>query len=337
MFNRDRHRTQLTHLAIALAVVVGSVAYAQPGDQSFEEPDPQAGLLATPQVPPMEVAPVDATQGLPGNASPVPQPAMIREGAVLSQRVGVLRRLRGGGWAFLSAAADGSHLALILLPSTRLTEMTRLMESTDDPIGFEVSGQVYAYRGRNYLLPTRFHTMAIADIPVTPAPRQAPATAGAAPFDERTSQPSSTPSIDDLLADVEERSGTSREALPQDEEHVADPATNDAAHGLAMLREGTVVNARLGRLRPSTTAGGSGWMLVTDADADTPGDAFSTLPLLLMPCQNLQGMERLVSEFGDNLRFTVSGVVYIAEGQNHLLPTMYLVELDRSGNLTSAQ
>lgn len=78
-------------------------------------------------------------------------------------------------------------------------------------------------------------------------------------------------------------------------------------------------------------------MLLTDADVDAGGDSAATVPLLLMPCQNLSGMERLITEHGDSLRFIVSGVVYVSGGQNHLLPTMYLVELDRSGNLTSAQ
>ncbi|MCA9292446.1 MAG: hypothetical protein KDA20_01385 [Phycisphaerales bacterium] len=328
-------------LVLALVTTSG-VACGQSADPKTVDPSLaiEAEQLAKPQAPPMEVAPADAVPGLLGDASPVPQPALIREGAVLSQRVGVLRRLRGGGWAFLSAAPDGSRLALVLLPSTRLTEMTRLVESTNDPIGFEISGQVYAYRGRNYLLPTRFHTTASQDAPLEHQPsssKPTPAAEDTSPFGEGVQGLRSTPSIDELLADVEERSGVATPLPAILEEGGADTASNDAAHGLAMLREGTVVSARLGRMRPSTVAGGSGWMLIADADADTAGDALTTLPLLLMPCQNLQGMERLVGEYGDALRFTVSGVVYVFEGQNYLLPTMYLVELDRSGNLTSAQ
>ena len=334
--------TWATHHLARLAapiVVAGLAAHQVAAQQSedAEEPlDEQAQHLAAPVAPPMEVSPADASTRALGQDSPVQQPTLIREGAVLNQRIGVLRRLRGGGWAFIAHSPIGERIALVLMPNTRLTEMTRMVDAAPDPIAFELSGQVFAYRGRNYLLASRFRattaetaqTAQIAQPPATPKTDNDP-------FTEQQT-PSGATSIDDLLAEVDDRSEPPAKA-PTDRARAEASLTEDTAHGLALLREGTVISARLGRLRPSTTASGSGWMLVADADADMMEDALAGVPLLLMPCQNLQGMERLVSDFGDRLRFTVSGIVHVYDGQNYLLPTMYLVELDRSGNLTSAQ
>jgi hypothetical protein len=340
--NRPLNRPFLRYAALIVAAIglPAAISNAQTGDDSLNTPalDKEAEQLSRPTPPPLEVAPADSSITI-NAAAPFPKPALIREGAVLSQRHGILRRMRSGGWAFLSTRPDdGSRIALILMPSTRLTEMTRLVESSPDPISFEVTGQVFAYQGRNYVLPTRFRTGSVDDIvPQSEAPSATPAPSSGNGLSSNGQQSDAEPTIDDLLATVEDRSGPQGESSAAPQSDMDESLATDSEHGLALLREGVVISARLGRLRPATTTAGSGWMLVADADADTGGDALATLPLLMLPCQNLTGMERLVADHGDTLRFTVSGVIYVYDGQNYLLPTMYLVELDRSGNLTSAQ
>ncbi len=109
------------------------------------------------------------------------------------------------------------------------------------------------------------------------------------------------------------------------------PGPTGAAEGTSarLLREGTFINARRGRLTRSVT----GELLFT-MDADGRGRADAAM--VLLPCQNLQGMERVVERAGESVTFTVSGQVFVYKGRNFLMPTLFQVNR-RPGEVTPAQ
>ncbi len=81
---------------------------------------------------------------------------LLREGAVLLDRRGRLRRDEGGAWMFVFDV-DASGLAdppMILLPCLLLERMEQYARIVGNAPSLLVSGHVHLYGGRNYLLPT---------------------------------------------------------------------------------------------------------------------------------------------------------------------------------------
>lgn len=82
---------------------------------------------------------------------------MLREGLVLASKRGRVDRA-GLGLVFTTDAGAGEGERpmppLILLPCLATDEIERLVDQRRGSVLFVLSGQVYAYDGRNYLLPT---------------------------------------------------------------------------------------------------------------------------------------------------------------------------------------
>ena len=78
------------------------------------------------------------------------------------------------------------------------------------------------------------------------------------------------------------------------------------------------------------------WSFVIDNDADV-APSRGDLPLALEPCLLLEEMEELVRVHGEQVALRVSGRVFVYQGENYLLPTMFLVDYDPSGNLVPGQ
>jgi len=91
-----------------------------------------------------------------------------------------------------------------------------------------------------------------------------------------------------------------------------------------LLPEGTIIVSRAGRMVRSDVGGE--WIFTFEADRDGHSDP----PMVLMPCRNLQRMERLVEERPDATRFLVSGQVFVYYGRNYLLPTVMQVPYERA-------
>lgn len=265
---------------------------------------------------------------------------LIREGAFVSEHQGLLRPLKGGGWAFVfDPDAEGNRLRpMVVQPGQRLTEMRRLVEASERPITFRVSGRVLVYNNRNYLLPTFYTTLAVGS-----REEVAPG------VDDRTDDPAlrefeglfedgtADPTLDEAIREVERLDRPSEVRVPRGSATPDDRASQEE-QASRLIREGIQITARVGRL---TRAPGGGWLITfdngPDAPAGTADGATLDTPMQVMPCLNLQGMQALAEQYGPQLRFTVSGTVYVYEGRNYLLPSMYIIEIDRTGNLTPGQ
>ena len=104
---------------------------------------------------------------------------LLREGSiVVSRRARMVRGREGTGWALVfdntaaptvvaatataastpppspASAPPSPDVPMILQPCQKLAEMERLALQFGDALTFTVSGQVFVFKGRNYLLPS---------------------------------------------------------------------------------------------------------------------------------------------------------------------------------------
>jgi len=147
---------------------------------------------------------------------------------------------------------------------------------------------------------------------------QPPATQGGA-GDTPASRPASNPSPDDVLGNMlkPRRTSGERELVPTEPPAVDKKSGPGSvapnAPALTVLREGTPIINRLGRL--SLGADGAPSEFVFESD----GQALRDPPLLLIPNLKLMIMEDVARGNTREPRFRVSGVVTEYRGRNYLL------------------
>lgn len=281
-------------------------------------------------------APVLAPMGRPGangrdaDAHDPLRPApgsLVREGAFIRNGRGRMVAGDGGAWVYIfDADARGkSEPPMILQPCIRLTEMRRLAEDKKETITFSISGQVFVYDGRNYLLPTHFTTVSAEDA----RSRELDAPEGAAPAStiREGAVQSDDPRAADLLREIQKEAEPGVGARPRI------PSSAAGAAPTSLLREGLTVVQRRGRVE---RIGGS-WVFLTDNGAQQRDETGADAPLRLSPCLILQEIERLVRERGERQAMSLSGQVFVYEDRNYLIPTVFQLEPDREGNLIPAQ
>lgn len=88
---------------------------------------------------------------------------LLPEGALLASRRGRLVRSDQGQWVFAFDAGTSAGSApavrdrpLVVLPCLALQDMERNAHRLGDSVAMTVSGRVYLYAGRNYIMPTMF-------------------------------------------------------------------------------------------------------------------------------------------------------------------------------------
>ena len=227
---------------------------------------------------------------------------------------------------------------MVVQPGLRLTEMRRLVEAAERPITFRVSGRVLVYKNRNYLLPTFYTTLAVGQrAAVAPGVDERTDDPALEDFEDLFAEPDADPTLDEAIEAVEQLDTPREVEVPRGPNTGGEESAADAASA-RLVREGVQITARTGRL---VRAPGAGRMMTFDNDTDdrsagADGAPLDT-PMEVLPCLSLQGMETLAEQYGQRLRFTVSGTVYVYDGRNYLLPTMYIIEIDRTGNLTPGQ
>jgi hypothetical protein len=108
-----------------------------------------------------------ASAGAPG-AAPANLPAarptvgrLLREGTFLVDRRGRMVRTANGDWTF-SFDADAQNQAdptMVLMPCQSLEAMEKLATRYGEALTLKVTGQVFVYKNRNYILPARFQVI----------------------------------------------------------------------------------------------------------------------------------------------------------------------------------
>lgn len=276
---------------------------------------------------------------------PAARTRLLREGSFVTGRHARLAR-EGREWSFVFDPQAGAPVlpAMIVFPGQRLTEMQRLVESRADPISFIITGEVFTYKDRNYILPIVFSV----DSGVKPdaQPRGATPAAPGGPDATRRAATGDDPAISDLISDVERGSGARRDIAPgEGRAGGAEPTTS-------ARREGELIKSRRGRVRRDSSGD---WLVTFDNDtapgaAPTPsvakGDPMPASPptpapvdppMGLLPCQTRARLEALASRASEALPVTLSGQVFLYDGQNFLLPTLFVVDYSDASGLRSAQ
>ncbi len=264
------------------------------------------------------------SEGLAPNDFAVRQAPLRREGTFLVRQRGSLVRLDSGDAAFVfhRDASGRTERPMILIQSQNLARLEQLAADSGEDAAFHVTGQVFVYRDRNYLLLT-----------VPPVPAGQPAAAPEAPKDpeEGTRPGDAEPTTAELIRALEVQRERPRSlGIP--------PVTNESAASSARPGsqaqdadpEGTIITrrrARLGRLSDGSTAA------VFDNDADSSPSI--DRPLALAPSLNSERMEFLASTRPEGLEFEISGRVLQYKGRNLLLPVMFRIH--PSGGLNRRQ
>ncbi len=281
---------------------------------------------------PIEVTPADG-RGMSIDDLRPPGARLVREGAFLTKRRGRLAQLSTGHWVYLfdKDATGGSEPPMIVSAGLRLSEMIRVTEARAGTVTFITSGEVFVYRNRNYFLIESFATVAV------------PVEHTAEEISER--EVADQDAIAALMrginvdADDTEQDPSVRSLLePFDTKRAERESRGAAGMGSSdqpanLRREGSMLVLQRGHLRRNREGR---WAFVIDNDADaepTKGD----IPMTLQPSLLLEELEDLVRVHGEQLALRVSGRLFVYEGENYLLPTMFLVDYDPSGNLTPGQ
>lgn len=236
---------------------------------------------------------------------------LLHEGAFLADQPGRLIKLEQGGSAFVfDRNAEGRATPpMAVLPCTTLMRMEQIRDAREGEVRFRVSGQVFVYDGRNYLLPTFYRVQGADEAP--------------APVENLADDPATEadPSVEELIEALEELTPIAR----SEEDELTLPSTD-------LLSDSSFLKPRRGRIVRSVS-GSPAFAINNDADAPTEPET----PMPILPSRSLTMIERLLEEHGAESAFILSGRVFLYRGQNYLMPSMVQLQLDRSSGLTSAQ
>ncbi|MDY7107996.1 MAG: hypothetical protein SYC29_05100 [Planctomycetota bacterium] len=261
---------------------------------------------------------------------PPMRPPLLREGSHLVRVVGRLEQHPiDGSWKFIIDPADehspGHELAM--MPGTLLAEMERMIESAPDHrLVFEMTGEVYIFRGRNYLMPTHPPLL----IGREKRPEQGdPAEPPDAPASEEKNADDETEaaedeSTEDIIGDLQRAVGpVARRPEAESSAAMTEDTAVTGAPPADLVREGTVLLSRRGTIR---RAGDGSFIFVFDADAEGLADP----PMTLLPCLLLERMDRRIRQKEEYATVLLSGHVYTYQGRNYLLPKVYRIPTERT-------
>ncbi len=129
---------------------------SKPVIEPVDEPAPTGDLNASPT----RGSSIDIDERVVGIAPGQPQPILRREGEFIPLRRGRLMRSPSGNQFLFVFEADDRQTpedAMFLLPCKHLESMEQYILERGDKVVFNVSGQIFTYRGANYLLPTKWN------------------------------------------------------------------------------------------------------------------------------------------------------------------------------------
>lgn len=127
---------------------------ASPGDDAPTVADDAGDVDAILRELDAAVGPVARRTGAPRSEDRRPVGGLIREGTRLVDRRGTIVRTAGGGFRLVLDSSDPDAPPMLILPCGLLDALARVAERPGEGAAVLVTGEVYAYGGRNYLLPT---------------------------------------------------------------------------------------------------------------------------------------------------------------------------------------
>lgn len=313
-------------------MTIETVEPAQPADTPRPVVVPGNAQPALAPVRPGLPPPAAADLGLPS------VPALLREGSYITNAKGQIVRGKSGRWYVIFDQETGGRALppMILAENANLAAMERSVERLPEGTRYRIAGRVTVYRDRNYLLPSmpplveRIPTAA----PSTPAPTaptpaaptaadtaKPPAAADSDAAPKPASGSSTDPSIEQIIAELDKAVGPARPrpsqlmdaTQPGSGTQTPDGGESDgriAISGFLAHRRARIIRTDDGRLAARLDGG---------ADGHTEG------PMILLPCQNLAGIDAVLDTQGEAASFTLSGEVVVYKGRNYLLPSMYVV------------
>jgi len=250
---------------------------------------------------------------------------LLREGSQIQSVHGTLREhAPSGTWRFTrnpeaDAASDAPRYEFIMLPNTHLSEMQHVVRSADDQrVTFQITGEVFIYDGRNYLL-VSFPPRVVSEEAVS----QRGERDGPEP-DEAGDDSDRPRSAAEIMRDLERETGpVGRTPAAPRTERDRERRQGARSDTERLLPENTSIQLRRGRI--GRDAGGA-WQFIFDADASGQADP----PMTLMPCQLLHRIERHARRAGSSAPVLISGRVFTYGGRNYLLPTAFQIPRERS-------
>jgi hypothetical protein len=263
---------------------------------------------------------------------------LLREGSAIARVPGDLTQDPDDKvWLFrpLATETGGLRREFVLLPSPVLEDMLQTVRVSAAPVQFELTGRVFIYRGRNFLLPDFAPTIVRFDTAAGETPkdtdRAQPTPNGEDKFvppeqpkpDPRNPRAKRDAADDAAIAalekKLEERVGGTPQPKPTTSAKTAS-AERDASSGgssqQAPVANGTRITQRLGRLSRDPQAGS--WRFVP-AQATGSGDP----SIEILPCLLLEKLESAAREGDAAPAILLSGTVYAYEGRSYLLPTSF--------------
>ena len=275
-------------------------------------------------------------------AAPAKQPAtdlggyrltLLREGSAIARVMGDLAQDPDEKlWLFrpLEPEAGGLRREFVLMPSPVLEDMLQTVRVAAAPVQFEVTGRVFIYRGRNFLLPDFAPTVMRFDAAAGETPKEtdraqptpngedkfvAPETVKTDPRARRTKRDNADDAtVDALEKRLEERVGRAPAPRPTPSSTQSDGG--GSSKPLAPVPSGTRITQRLGRLSRDPQAGS--WRFVP---TQVTGSGDPSIELL--PCLLLEKLEDAAREGDAAPAIQISGTVYAYEGRSYLLPTSF--------------
>lgn len=310
----------LASLLLVRAAAAQSQPTADPGlhnptiaDRLLEQ---QKKRLNTDPIPPEAAKPpqtMPPAVPLPPRGDSAPRAgATLPEGTFIAMRPGRLLRVPTGDAIFVPDAGGGGPM--VLQPCATLGRLLAATASSPDA-QVQLSGQVFVYHERAYLLPMHFELAGGGHQPAT-SPAEPP------------QPPAADPDVADLIKDLE----SGRDAAPVASGGAPTAATprGGGTESTPLLTEGTVLVGRRARLVRLGAAGGR-YAAAFDNDPDSP----ASKPLILLPCRTTEQLEWLAAAKGENVAFRLSGRTFVFEGRGYCLPT--LAKALRPGDLAPMQ
>jgi hypothetical protein len=241
-------------------------------------------------------------------------PSLVREGRYLVDAPGLLR-LGGEDWVF-DTFAEGSRRTFTLMPSLKLGELEQVAAARGEG-EYRVSGRVFVYENRNFLLVTGFASVGERDDPML------------------GESATGAPSVADLIREFERTRADRRQSRPGGPGGVGDAGSNERrGEAIALRREGSQLSLVRGRIIQNP----AGWAYFEPLPL--PGalepDPAATIPVAMLPSLMLEEVEALAAFSASPPVVTLSGEYFAHRGRNYILPRQYLVErtpTDRDADL----